>query len=256
MPTIKVILYNVHCVPLIGCAPSRMQRVAQYLQWLAHGSDADVIVLTEAFFGRVHSMVLAALHRLSPHWRITAQPAHAARRRAYGSGVAVAWRADRVERDGPMHMTVFRNCCQLDCLANKGAVQLPFRSRDHRFHLIGTHLQAWQAPVVCSGVREQQVGQLADFCDGLQRDGVCGAGEPLLIAGDFNVPPSTTICDQLDALYVPCAGQRRTHRDGELDHAYVRSSGAEVRGQSEVVVAPGQNPSDHEAVLITIAITS
>ena len=38
------------------------------------------------------------------------------------SGVAIAWRPDKVVRTGKMHEISFKGCCQFDCLAYKGAI--------------------------------------------------------------------------------------------------------------------------------------
>ena len=253
----KIITWNFHCVPVppFGCPKNHIEKVSAYAAALVKEHDADVLVLNEAFVAAARDAILEALRRVGP-WNAT--PSDCKNAAQVGSGVVVAWRKDRLRPTGSTHKITYRNCCQFDCLAAKGALHLPLKLRGGpRFHVVATHMQAYEIPLLCDGVRRTQVDALNSMVESLQKSGKIPRGEPVLYVGDFNEDPSPEFSTALNASHVTCEGPCITHSIGQVDNFYLRggSSVSSRTMRSRIVHATGlSNPSDHEPLMMTWAM--
>ena len=253
-----IVSYNVHCVPVPGgCGKHHLESVAEYARMLATQHDASVFVFNELFVDRARRALLEGLRRSSPAWR--ASPIGNGARGSkllVGSGVVIAWRDDRLRVDGRMHEIMYSSCCQFDCLSRKGAIHLKFLTRGGTpIHVIGTHLQAWEIPGMCAGVRRSQTDHLGNMLKNLRQSGRISPGEPVVLAGDFNENPSQALEESVGARHVKLVGEARTHDLGEFDHFYVSGSLAShsSRLRAQIATVSGSsNPSDHRPILLRV----
>ena len=258
---VVVISWNVHCVPVAGgCSENHVRTVAKYAARLAKQHDAQVLVLNEIFLPRVRAQILKALRNTAKDytWNMTPIANSAGTAPLVGSGVVIAWRGD-LKKDGSMHEIAYKTCCQFDCLSYKGGLQLPLRHPDGgRFHVLGTHMQAWEIPLVCDGVRDQQSNALGSMASQLEGAGHILPGEPVLFAGDFNEKHSAAMEARLGAKHVTCESGCATHSHGEFDHFYLRGGGVtRAQGMSfrAVRAAGASNPSDHLPILTNLDLS-
>ena len=251
---VTMITWNFHCVPVppFGCPVGHLERVAEYAAALVREHDPDVLVLNEAFVALARDTILESLRRVESSWRAT--PSDCKGRAQVGSGVVVAWRGDRFSQTGSTHKITYRNCCQFDCLAAKGAIHIPLISSDSsRFHVVATHMQAYEIPLLCDGVRRTQVEALNSMVETLMESGKIPAGEPVVYVGDFNEEPSQEFAGALNASHVTCEGPCITHSIGQVDNFYIRDDARSdpLAARSKIVHAPGlANPSDHEPLMM------
>lgn len=258
---VVVVSWNVHCVPVAGgCSKHHVRNVAKYAARLVQEHGAQVLVLNEIFLPRVRAQILKALRNTSSRrsWNMTPIANSAGVAPLVGSGVVIAWRND-LQKSGSMHEITYKTCCQFDCLSHKGGLQLPLKTRKgRRFHVVGTHMQAWEIPLICGGVRDQQSSGLGNMANNLEQAGHIRAGEPVLFAGDFNEKHSVAMEKRLGAKHVTCTDGCRTHSHGEFDHFYLRGGGTKC-GQGisfKAIRVPGtSNPSDHLPILTALNLS-
>jgi len=248
----RIITWNFHCVPVpMGCPVGHIEKVAEYAAALVSEKDPDVFVLNEAFVAHARDAILEALRRVGP-WNAT--PSDAKGRLKVGSGVVVAWRSDRFRMAGKTNKIVYRSCCQWDCLAQKAGIHLPLKTREGApIHIVATHMQAWEVPLLCNGVRAAQTEALRKMVDELRQRGKIGHGEPVIFAGDFNEEPSRGFEERLGASHVPCEGDCQTHSIGQVDNFYLSGGTSQWRQSTRsriVSVSSLSNPSDHEPLLM------
>jgi endonuclease/exonuclease/phosphatase family metal-dependent hydrolase len=253
---VNIATWNFHCIPVpLGCPKHHIDDVAEYAKALAEEHDLSILVLNEAFVSHARDAILRSLRKVGP-WRAT--PSDAKGPTHVGSGVVIAWRKDRVSMVGNTHVITYNSCCQMDCLSQKGAVHAMFRTRENAtFHVMSTHMQAWEIPVLCDGVRKSQIDALKSMADELRRRGTIAPGQPVIYVGDFNEPPSEVFEKGLGADHVTCVGNCQTHALGEIDNFYLQGGTREWRQtpRSRIVHATGlRNPSDHEPLMMKIQL--
>lgn len=257
--TIGIISYNIHCVPVAGgCPTGHLDIVASYVSRLTQDHDISIIVLNELFVGEAREAILKQLRAGDILWQMTRVANTPRVGPLASSGVAIAWRPDRVVRTGKMHEISFTGCCQFDCLAYKGAIHVPFRTlRGNRFHVVGTHMQAWEIPMACSGIRDGQSEQLGNMVSALQKRGTVHPDEPVIMAGDFNESATEGMESRLGASHVSCEGNCRTHAHGEFDHFFVRAPASfmsQCSSYTSVGVSGMSNPSDHHPIFMKVQV--
>lgn len=159
-------------------------------------SGADVVVLAEMMVDQDRAAMKSALKSTYPH-STDGPDEHDGLLGAEeeDSGLLVLSRHPIRE----VRTTIFRSCCGVDCLANKGAVMVRVApSNGPEFCVIGTHLQNGSAtscpePLSGAGVgagakgkREAQLRHLDSWILGI-RD----LDLPVIVVGDFNINANT-----------------------------------------------------------------
>ena len=252
---VVLLSWNVHCVPVPGgCSASHVEKVASYAAKLASQHDASVIVLNEIFVERMRTAILKRLRHSGRTWNMTPIANASNVAPLVGSGVVVAWRDD-IQKHGKMHEMTYKSCCQFDCLSHKGGLHVPLRAGKRVFHIIATHMQALELPLVCNGVRDRQSANLGRMVDRLEKRGVIGSLEPVLFAGDFNEAFSHGMESRLRATHVRCESGCKTHDMGEFDHFYARRrqhADFAATPFRSVSVSGAKNPSDHSPILVKL----
>ena len=234
----KVFAYNTHCVPYVTSS-QHVDNICAFVRNVVEQENVDVIALSEIFRPWVRRRVLRNLADLPGQWK--ASPIVNEGNVVVSSGLLVLWRAP-VVRDGSMHSVQFGKCCQMDCFSRKGALHIPLAKGAEVLHLVHTHMQAWEIPCVCSGVRDSQFRQIEGLFARIPAD------QPQLVVGDFNEEPNQAFASAL-RLNTP-AQRLETFEDKFFDHAYFRNV---VPGIRLAVVNGDYGPSDHKGVLFETA---
>jgi endonuclease/exonuclease/phosphatase family metal-dependent hydrolase len=112
---------------------------------------------------------------------------------------------------------VYTTCRFSDCLAAKGVqyarIEKRLDGRTKRYHIFGTHMQAWGGHEAAA-VRNEQAREMARF---IERQQIPSA-EPVLLAGDFNTrgpgnPQFQAFIDTLRVSMPPIVGARKATMD-------------------------------------------
>lgn len=239
--TVRVGSYNIHCVPPFGCPVNYLEEVAAYVVGLVQRQRLDVLVINEAFRSKVPTILLRHLRRHCGDWASTPYSSGGV---LPGSGVLIMWNRDSVQRDGRIMETTFNKCCQTDCFARKGGSCVSFVKQGRAFAVVATHLQAYEIPRLCDGVRNTQIKALRKLRDRLP---VNMRG---IYVGDMNQAPDPTMYDTLGAEKVPCIGRASTFEDEVYDYAMMfprLSSGSTMQ-----VVREDGNLSDHYPIVVEL----
>lgn len=255
MSPVPILSYNVHCVP-VQCTLDHCQRVAEHVSRCLDSqrptNPVGIVVLNEAFLKRVPRALEAMFKaRNRTHgdedWTTLASAQTRRPSLLVSHGVIMFWdraRVKRVETEKP-HVITFDTCCQFDCLSEKGAVHVPFVSRQGvAFDVIGTHLQAYELPVVCGGVRRRQRRTIGAMIKHLK------SARPWIVVGDMNEAPSKSAAQDIGGVAVPCGDANACPTFGgrhQFDHAVTNS--LDTFPRFRVLRVPG-NPSDHEPILV------
>jgi endonuclease/exonuclease/phosphatase family metal-dependent hydrolase len=211
-----IVQYNIMARPYWVGQEGQRERVCRIPQALARriaGQEhVDAIVLNESFSaacaGELKLTDLLALYG----WRYHLPPVSTWWKPSNG-GIFIASKWPIVaSRD-----MVYRACRSSDCLAAKGVqyarIEKVLDGRRKRYHVFGTHLQAWGG-AAAAAVRGEQARELARF---IQQQHIPVA-EPVLLAGDLNTrgpgnPQFQALIDILGVSMLPIVGQRRATMD-------------------------------------------
>jgi endonuclease/exonuclease/phosphatase family metal-dependent hydrolase len=112
---------------------------------------------------------------------------------------------------------VYTACRFPDCLAAKGVqyarIEKMLDGRTKRYHVFGTHMQAWGG-AAAAAVRSEQAREMAEF---IQQQNI-PLTEPVLLVGDLNTrgpanPQFQALIDILGVAIPPIVGERRATMD-------------------------------------------
>lgn len=209
-PEIKVLTYNVYMRPdelpgLWFANSKRAQLIAQQI------GNADVIVFQEATDDQARGELLDRLHNRYPNHT------HVVETDSWGKqdgGVIIVsrWPVEVEKQE------IYNSCKGTDCLSEKGVIYARIIKKSHgrqqRFHIFGTHLNAFYGDnpkklKEYQEIQKKQLGQLAIF---IRRQQI-PAGEPVIIAGDFNI-------DNRSALHASMLQQLRADELSPPDGTY------------------------------------
>ena len=222
--------------------------MSQYVNYLSQ--YADIMVFTECFTPVAKQAIMKSLQK----WSSTP-----IQRENFmmGSGVLIVWRKNKFVQDQTIHQITYKSCCQFDCLSDKGAIHVSLRTpKNGNLHIIGTHLQSWEIPIICNGVRKSQMNSLRIMYDNLEFHGNIKPNEPVIFTGDFNQNILKGISPDLKAFNISCLGSNcNTHSLGRFDHFFIRNyliSKDEQLFSRVIRLNQMPNPSDHEAIYLNI----
>ena len=255
--TLTIATFNIHCIPGVKCSSKHLSNVQLYIQKVIAREKIHVIILTEIFTPLALSAVKAGFQKMGD-WKVVFADSLTSAGDELPSGVVIAWDGSFVRRatwndlglqsndDLPLRHIVYNNCCQLDCLARKGATRVSLaRKQDGRvFHVIGTHLQAWEIPRLCTGVRNKQFSALNSFCEETKHR---FPDHTIVLGGDFNTPPKSRSWGTCVAPKDPTCSTQEI-----IDYFYILRHKSDLPNALVTTVRP--SPSDHVAVYMRIDI--
>ena len=243
---VRIISWNIYCIPIFGrCGKKHLEKVSQYVKYLSQ--YADIMVFNECFTSRAKRAIMKSLQK----WDST--PIQR-KNITVDSGILIVWRKNNFVRDSTMHKITYKSCCQFDCLADKGAIHVSLRTpKNGPLHIIGTHMQSWEIPIICNGVRESQIKSLRVMYEKLKLRANIGHNEPVIFVGDFN---QNIFKGYLEAFNISCMERNcNTHSLGQLDHFFIRNypiSKCEQLFSRVIRLNQMSNPSDHEAIYMNV----
>ena len=172
---VYVLTYNIHCVPL-QCTVNHLQRVCAYLtatldRLKQEGRRVAVVLLNEIFLKRAVQRLKATFRRRNQR----RNQSHGEEQWKYleptapgfitvGDGLACFWDSQLAQRSGVADRIVYTKACQMDRLSRKGCLAQKFQFAGGLVvDIFATHMQAWEVPVLCRGVRQSQREELHNF---------------------------------------------------------------------------------------------
>ena len=91
---------------------------------------------------------------------------------------------------------VYNDCDADDCLAAKGVMYARINKNGKKYHVFGTHTQAWADPGNVA-TRQLQMTQLKNFAEAQN----IPADEAVIFGGDFNVEKTTNYLDEYNIMF-------------------------------------------------------
>lgn len=181
---LSVLTYNVQLLPRTLAPFTKFMRVGQKLrtpwiiEYLRDDTDYDVIVLQEVFAKPLCRKITKALTEKYPY-QIKPKKRKGSLM-PQGSGLLILSKYPIIEQE----RLFFRNGVRFEWAATKGATWARIEKDGVRFQIIGTHLQS-QHHELAQSERMHQLSKIAELAARHEK-----SDEPLIFAGDFNVPRS------------------------------------------------------------------
>jgi len=211
-----IVQYNIMDRPYWVGQEGQRERVCRIPQALAHSIAAqehvDALVLNESFSGTCAGNLkltdLLALYGWHYHLSTVStwwKPSN--------GGIFIASKWPIVASQN----MVYTSCLVPDCLAAKGVqyahIEKMLDGRTKRYHVFGTHMQAWGGAEAVA-VRSEQAREMAGF---IQQQNI-PLTEPVLLAGDLNTrgpvhPQFQALMDILGVSMPPIIGERQATMD-------------------------------------------
>jgi endonuclease/exonuclease/phosphatase family metal-dependent hydrolase len=139
----------------------------------------DAIILSEAFYNSARNNLIIPL--LSPEYPYHTSVVNGSSIEDGGVMIFSKWPIEYEQQ------FLYTDCDGTDCLSSKGVMYAKINKLGKKYHLFGTHTQAWPDATSIS-VRLDQLGELHDFID-IQN---IPNTEAVLIGGDLNVNKANT----------------------------------------------------------------
>jgi len=211
-----VVQYNIMDRPFWVGQEGQRERVCRIPQALARSIATqelvDVIVFNESFSG-ICAEDLKFTDLLAYYGWQHYLPTVSTWWKPSNGGIFIASKWPIIASDD----MVYRTCRLSDCLAAKGVqyihIDKVLDGQAKRYHIFGTHMQAWGGPEVAA-VRSEQARELARFIE--QQE--ISPTEPVVLVGDLNTrgpdtPQFQAFIDILGVSMPPIVGERRATMD-------------------------------------------
>ena len=199
-----------------------MAQIIAYLVRMVKKYKIDVIVLCESFHPRFQNLfkkTFAGWHvgdvlnpRQIAEVGLTLVPPFVWGKMQVNGGVLIATRL----QPQSSHSIEFSQSCQFDGLAAKGVMHVQVEKEDQIVHVFGCHMQAFEIPVLCAGVRASQFAEFQAMVQEMSTQGIIKKDHVVLYVGDFNEPVAPE--DALSAQAVRCSGSCSTFAAQQLDY--------------------------------------
>jgi endonuclease/exonuclease/phosphatase family metal-dependent hydrolase len=211
-----VVQYNIMDRPFWVGQEGQRERVCRIPQALARNmatqEPVDVIVFNESFSG-ICAENLTLTNLLAHYGWQHHLPTVSVWWKPSNGGIFIASKWPIVTSQD----MAYRSCRFPDCLAAKGVqyarIEKVLDGQTKRYHVFGTHMQAWGGSEVAA-VRSEQARELARFI----KQQEISPTEPVVLAGDFNTrgpdtPQFRAFIDILGVSMPPIVGERRATMD-------------------------------------------
>lgn len=181
---LNVLVFNVYAavpqpVRMLG-QHTRLQKMPAQLLKLAEEHEVDVFVLNECIAPCVQADLLEPLSKAGYRYctsQISEKTVGTAHIVDGGIYILSKWPImDQLQQ-------TFRNFIGSDGLAAKGVSYASILKQKKLFHIIGTHLQAWDTPEGIKVRVDKQGNEIREFISALE----IPKEEPLILAGDLNI---------------------------------------------------------------------
>ncbi|CAM1344495.1 sphingomyelin phosphodiesterase [Tenacibaculum amylolyticum] len=207
----KVMSYNIRHLPSIAVAYQykEKERAIGQANFINKNNDLDVLVVQEAFNKHVpnftnrltyHTQQSGLVGQYCGGWDAGNRSDLYFDAMYRGSNCSSSWfvvnGGVKIYSKWPIvhdQQLIFKSSTYgtSDYNSNKGVAYAKINKNGRIFHVFGMHLQADESDVNyrrTATTREEQLNELTVFMNSLKSSGVIGADEPIIIAGDMNVP--------------------------------------------------------------------
>lgn len=206
----NVMAYNVWALlPSLGVSKSASERLALIGEKI---KGYDAIVLSELFANGTRADFLKSIKSEYPYQTSVVDESGSIE----DGGVLIVSRWP-IETSG--HQVYKSACAGSDCIAAKGVKYARINKGGNKYHVFGTHTQAW---TTAEGIaaRAKQFNQMRSFMD---RQNI-PASEPVIIAGDLNVDKEdypqeyASMLNTLSATEIARSGGHKYTADGGINN--------------------------------------
>ena len=181
---ISIFAYNIYCLSPPIAFTDQTERATEIPN---HVHDYDVLIISEAFDNDARNNYLTpGLFAEYPYNTGVVDDPGAAE----DGGVIIysRWPIEFAQD------SVFQDCDGSDCLAAKGVMYARINKNGKKYHVFGTHTQAWATPAG-SLARLSQFRTIRTFIDQFS----IPAGQPVLVGGDLNVDRYQNYLSEFDS---------------------------------------------------------
>lgn len=182
---LNVLSYNIYMLTPPISFTNQSTRAAYIHQ---HVSGFDAIIINEAFDNSARDLLTSNLEIEYPYYTTVVDGSGYPE----DGGVLIYSRWPIEDSD----QIVYDDCDADDCLAAKGVKYARINKLNKKYHLFGTHMQAWPDPVNIA-TRQAQMAQLKNFQNTLN----IPADEPVILGGDFNVEKIANASNEYDMMF-------------------------------------------------------
>jgi endonuclease/exonuclease/phosphatase family metal-dependent hydrolase len=175
---LRILAYNIYMRPQVYLKNGQMIRAGLLPDRLR---EYDVLVFSEAFDEATWTKLHRGLERVGFKHRTPVLGAvNLLKKKMWNGGVAIVSKFPiEVRRE----RTFGSVCLDGDCNADKGVLYARINKQGRRYHVFGSHTQAWQEKRASRTIRARQFDIIRQFIDEQKIAGT----EPVFIAGDLNV---------------------------------------------------------------------
>ncbi len=182
---INVLAYNIYMLtPPISLSDqgTRAAHIHQHIQ------NYDVLIFNEAFDNSARSTLISNVSVEYPYYTDVVDQSGSTE----DGGVIIfsRWPIEYSED------IVYTDCDADDCLAAKGAMYARINKLGTKYHIFGTHTQAW-ADATNVATRQAQMTQLKNFLDSKS----IPSSEAVILGGDFNVEKIANYLNEYNTMF-------------------------------------------------------
>lgn len=182
---LNVLSYNIFMLtPPISLSDQGTR--AEYIH--QHVSGYDVIIINEAFDNAARATLTTNLSAEYPYYTAVVDEAL-----SFEDGGVLIYSRWPIELSNHI---VYDDCDGDDCLAAKGAMYARINKLGKKYHVFGTHTQAWPDAANVA-TRQAQMTQMKNFADSY----AIPSNEAVIYGGDFNVEKIANYLNEYDDMF-------------------------------------------------------
>lgn len=208
---LNVLSYNIYMLtPPISFTDQGTR--AEYIH--EHVNGYDVLILNEAFDNSARNTLTGYLSAEYPYYTDVVDESGSTE----DGGVIIfsRWPIEYSED------IVYSDCDDDDCLAAKGAMYARIDKLGNKYHVFGTHTQAW-ADAGNVATRQAQMTQLKNFVDSKN----IPATEAVILGGDFNVEKIANYLNEYDQMLTILNAEEPVYQGHTFTYDYLVSEYAD-----------------------------
>jgi len=187
--TLNIITYNIFCRPSFVCYDEQLKRAKSIPSAIKKSlgdngfRKLDVICFVEAFDHDVNDALTVELHKMGfKHSTDILDSYSLLKLKLINGGIRIFSRHKILRSE--FRMFPFSGLMNLESYVGKGALGIKICKKCVNWHIIGTHLAAWDYG---RKDRRKQMNLIEEFIDEMKDVGIIKNGEPIVVTGDFNI---------------------------------------------------------------------
>jgi endonuclease/exonuclease/phosphatase family metal-dependent hydrolase len=208
---INVLSYNIYMLtPPISFTAQDTR--AEYIH--EHVSGYDVLIINEAFHNSARNTLTGYLNMEYPYYTDVVDESGSTE-----DGGVIIYSRWPIEYSEDI---VYSNCDAEDCFAAKGAMYVRIDKLGNKYHVFGTHTQAW-ADADNVATRQAQMTQLKNFVDAKN----IPTTEAVILGGDFNVEKTANYLNEYGQMFTILNTEEPIYQGHPFTYDYLASEYAD-----------------------------